>query len=57
MKYDKIVSGRFIKRHNRFVGTALVDGVEEKVHIKIPEDVLNFYKREQKYILKTTQRV
>lgn len=34
MKYDKIVSGRFIKRHNRFVGTALVDGVEEKVHIK-----------------------
>ena len=40
MKYDKIVSGRFIKRHNRFVGTALVDG-----------------KREQKYILKTIQRV
>lgn len=34
MKYEKTVTGSFIKRENRFIGTALIDGCEKKIHIK-----------------------
>ena len=34
MKYEKTVSGFFVKRHNRFIGTAVIEGAEEQVHIK-----------------------
>ena len=34
MRYDNIKKAEFIKRNNRFVATCLVDGKEEKVHVK-----------------------
>lgn len=34
MKYDKIVTGRFISRPNRFIANCLVDGRTETVHVK-----------------------
>ncbi|MCQ2547468.1 MAG: DNA/RNA nuclease SfsA [Clostridia bacterium] len=34
MKYEKIVCGQFVSRPNRFVAQVIVDGKEEKVHVK-----------------------
>ena len=34
MKYENTAEGIFIKRENRFVATCLVDGREERVHVK-----------------------
>ena len=34
MKYDSIVSARFLARPNRFIAHAEVDGAEEVVHVK-----------------------
>ena len=34
MKYNKIVSGTFLSRPNRFIAKILVDGKEETVHVK-----------------------
>jgi len=34
LKYDKIVTGRFISRPNRFIANCLVDGRTETVHVK-----------------------
>ena len=34
MEYKKIVEGVFIDRPNRFIANVLVDGKEEKVHVK-----------------------
>ena len=34
MKYNKIVSGTFLSRPNRFIAKVLVDGKEETVHVK-----------------------
>ena len=34
MRYDNIVSGRFISRPNRFIAIVAVNGVEETVHVK-----------------------
>lgn len=34
MKYDNVVSGRFVKRPNRFLAHVLIDGVEEICHVK-----------------------
>lgn len=34
MKYQKIKEARFINRPNRFIANVLIDGVEEKVHVK-----------------------
>lgn len=34
MKYDKITHGIFHERHNRFVGTVIIDGTPQTVHIK-----------------------
>lgn len=34
MKYEKIVSGIFVSRPNRFIAHVLIDGKEEIVHVK-----------------------
>ena len=34
MKYEKIVSGIFVLRPNRFIAHVLIDGTEEIVHVK-----------------------
>ena len=34
MKYEKIVSGIFVSRPNRFIAHVLIDGTEEIVHVK-----------------------
>lgn len=34
MKYEKIVSGIFVSRLNRFIAHVLIDGTEEIVHVK-----------------------
>lgn len=34
MKYEKIVSGIFVSRPNRFIARVLIDGKEEIVHVK-----------------------
>ena len=34
MKYQKVVSGVFLRRPNRFIADVLVDGREERVHVK-----------------------
>ena len=34
MNYKKIVKGTFVDRPNRFIANVLVDGKEEKVHVK-----------------------
>lgn len=34
MKYEKISSGKFIKRLNRFIATVLIDRKEVKAHVK-----------------------
>lgn len=34
MKYGKIVQGKFQKRLNRFIAKVIIDGEEEKVHVK-----------------------
>lgn len=34
MKYDKVISGKFISRPNRFIAKVEVDGTEETVHVK-----------------------
>ncbi|MCQ2551186.1 MAG: DNA/RNA nuclease SfsA [Clostridia bacterium] len=34
MKYLKVVKGNFISRPNRFVANVLIDGKEERVHVK-----------------------
>lgn len=34
MKYDKVVSGTFISRPNRFIAKVNIDGAEETVHVK-----------------------
>lgn len=34
MKYNKTIEGIFIKRPNRFIAQALLNGVEETVHVK-----------------------
>ncbi len=34
MEYNKVVTGRFIARPNRFVARVLVDGEEQTVHVK-----------------------
>lgn len=34
MKYENIVTGKFLKRPNRFVGIVEINGKKEKVHIK-----------------------
>lgn len=34
MIYEKIVEGTFLKRPNRFIAYVLIDGKEEKVHVK-----------------------
>lgn len=34
MKYEKIVSGVFVSRPNRFIAHVLIDGTEEIVHVK-----------------------
>ena len=34
MKYDNVKEAIFLERPNRFVAVVLVDGVEEKVHVK-----------------------
>ncbi|MEN6412886.1 MAG: DNA/RNA nuclease SfsA [Veillonellales bacterium] len=34
MKYEQVISGKFIKRDNRFIARVWVDGREEVVHVK-----------------------
>jgi sugar fermentation stimulation protein A len=34
MEYERIVSGRFVERHNRFVATVEIEGRESLVHVK-----------------------
>lgn len=34
MEYEKIVAGRFVRRHNRFVATVEAEGGEQLVHVK-----------------------
>ena len=34
MKYDRIVTGRFLERPNRFIAYVDIDGKREKVHVK-----------------------
>ena len=34
MKYDRIIEGTFIERHNRFIAKVFIDGKEETVHVK-----------------------
>lgn len=34
MKYQKVVQGTFLRRPNRFVADVLIDGKEERVHVK-----------------------
>lgn len=34
MKYDKVISGKFISRPNRFIAKVEIDGTEETVHVK-----------------------
>ena len=37
MKYNRIISGRFLSRPNRFIARCEIDGKAETVHVKIPE--------------------
>ncbi len=34
MRYERVVTGRFISRPNRFIAKVEVDGKEETVHVK-----------------------
>lgn len=34
MRYDNVISGRFIERPNRFIARVLTNGSEETVHVK-----------------------
>ena len=34
MRYGRIVTGRFLRRPNRFIAYCEIDGMEEKVHVK-----------------------
>jgi sugar fermentation stimulation protein A len=34
VKYDKVISGKFISRPNRFIAKVEIDGTEETVHVK-----------------------
>lgn len=34
MKYKNVKKGMFLKRHNRFIASVLIDGKEEIVHVK-----------------------
>lgn len=34
MKYENIIEGKFIERPNRFVAVCIIDGKEQRVHVK-----------------------
>ena len=34
MRYENVVSGRFLERKNRFIATVEIDGTEQTVHVK-----------------------